>query len=119
VYDLNELSLKFSRHLEAECVALKILSEDWTKVALLLNDRNVEFHAQYGRHYKTRIPKYGRCMMYVDDVAGVCFDEDLHNLQGFSRSLETAVQLQLRLRSDHDHELIGQVHHGQTDHLQH
>jgi len=32
---------------------------------LLLGDRNIELHAQYGRHYKTRIPKIGRDMVYL------------------------------------------------------
>ena len=91
-----------------------MLSDDWTKMALLLDDRNVEFHAQYGvsarhcwhcqpcrddalrsdscapalsvcpllsgpchccvvlcvqRHYRTRIPKFGRDMMFFDEIA--------------------------------------------------
>ena len=29
----------------------------------------------------------GRCMMYVDDVAGVCFDEDLEGDQGRTKAL--------------------------------
>ena len=48
---------------------MHVLSDDWTKLALLLDDRNIEFHAQYGRHYKTRIPKYGRDMMYIEELA--------------------------------------------------
>lgn len=38
----------------------QILSDDWTKQVLLQNDRSIEFHAQGGIHYRTRIPKV-RC----------------------------------------------------------
>jgi len=48
---------------------MQMLSEDWTKVAMLLADRNIELHAQYGKHYKTRIPAYGRDMMFVEEIA--------------------------------------------------
>ena len=30
----------------------------------LQNDRYIEFHAQQGRYYRTRIPKYGRDLAY-------------------------------------------------------
>ena len=40
------------------------MSEDWTKQALLQNDRSVELHSQGGIHYRTRIPKFGRDLAY-------------------------------------------------------
>ena len=33
-------------------------------MAFLCADRNIELHAQYGRHFKIRIPKFGRDMIY-------------------------------------------------------
>eukprot|EP00656_Telonema_subtile_P029394 TRINITY_DN32539_c0_g1_i1.p1 TRINITY_DN32539_c0_g1~~TRINITY_DN32539_c0_g1_i1.p1 ORF type:complete len:206 (-),score=58.71 TRINITY_DN32539_c0_g1_i1:62-679(-) len=65
VYDLKELTLKFERFLTCECVKMCILGEDWKKVALLHADRTVEFHAQYGSHFKIRVPKAGRDMCYM------------------------------------------------------
>ena len=63
-FELSQLSMKFSRHLEAEAVDLQVLSEDYAKIALLCNDRSVQLHARPGHHYKVRVPKYGRTLAY-------------------------------------------------------
>ena len=34
------------------------------QIAFLEVDRYLEFHTQFGRYYRTRIPKYGRDMAY-------------------------------------------------------
>src|SRR4051812_27444827 len=60
VFEFAEMSMKFDRHTDAETVNFEILSDDWTKLALLQSDRNIELHAQGGIHYRTRIPKFGR-----------------------------------------------------------
>ncbi|KAJ3118027.1 Nucleolar protein 10 [Phlyctochytrium bullatum] len=64
VFDLAELSMKFDRFVDAENVDFVILSDDWTKTVHLNNDRTVEFHTQFGMHYRTRIPKFGRGLAY-------------------------------------------------------
>ncbi|KAJ3048753.1 Nucleolar protein 10, partial [Rhizoclosmatium hyalinum] len=64
VFDLDELAMKFDRHTECENVAFEIISDDWTKSVHLQADRTIEFHSQYGMHYKTRIPKFGRDLTY-------------------------------------------------------
>ena len=51
------MAMKFVRHMDAECVQFEVLSEDWTKFVLLLDNREVEFHSQFGKYYTTRIPK--------------------------------------------------------------
>ncbi|CAB4428976.1 unnamed protein product [Rhizophagus irregularis] len=43
---------------------MSILSDDWTKSVLLQNDRTIEFHTHGGIYYKTRIPKFGRDLVY-------------------------------------------------------
>ncbi|XP_064605432.1 LOW QUALITY PROTEIN: nucleolar protein 10-like [Liolophura sinensis] len=63
-YDLNQMSMKFERCLDADVVKLLTLSEDYTKPCFLQADRFVEFHSQGGRYYRTRLPKYGRDMAY-------------------------------------------------------
>lgn len=68
VYDFNNLSLKFERHTDAENVDFLILSNDWTKSIHLQNDRSLEFQIKGEMHYKTRVPKFGRCLEY-DDVS--------------------------------------------------
>ncbi|KAI8850759.1 WD40-repeat-containing domain protein [Chytridium lagenaria] len=64
VFDLSELSLKFERHVDCENVDFQILSDDWTKSVHLNTDRSIEFHTQFGMHYRTRIPKFGRGLSY-------------------------------------------------------
>ena len=65
IFDTSELNLKCERGLDSEVVKMKILSDDYSKVAFLLSDRNIELHAQYGRHYRIRIPRFGRDMVYA------------------------------------------------------
>jgi len=48
-----------------------MLSDDYSKIALLCDDRNIELHAQYGRHFKIRIPKFGRDMVYNPHSADI------------------------------------------------
>ena len=50
---------------------MQILSEDYSKIAMLCDDRNIELHAQYGRHFKIRIPKFGRDMIYNPHAADI------------------------------------------------
>jgi len=69
VYDLKELTLKFERFLTCECIQMRVLADDWKKVALLHADRTVELHAQYGSHFKIRVPRPGRDMQYMAATA--------------------------------------------------
>ncbi|KAJ7599232.1 NUC153 and WD40 repeat-containing nucleolar rRNA processing-related protein [Mycena floridula] len=64
VWDLDQLSLKFERHSDAENVDFVLLSDDWTKSIHLQNDRTIELHTQGGFHYRTRIPRFGRSLAY-------------------------------------------------------
>ncbi|KAG6812206.1 hypothetical protein H0H92_003942 [Tricholoma furcatifolium] len=64
VWDLDQLTLKFERHTDAENVDFVMLSDDWTKSIHLQNDRTVELHTQGGHHYRTRIPRFGRSLAY-------------------------------------------------------
>ncbi|THH04047.1 hypothetical protein EW145_g5810 [Phellinidium pouzarii] len=64
VYDLDQLTLKFERHSDAENVDFVILSDDWTKTLHLQADRSLELHTQGGFHYRTRIPRAGRAVAY-------------------------------------------------------
>ncbi|KAF8067840.1 NUC153 and WD40 repeat-containing nucleolar rRNA processing-related protein [Lyophyllum atratum] len=64
VWDLDQLSMKFERHTDAENVDFVILSDDWTKSIHLQNDRTIELHTQGGFHYRTRIPRFGRSLAY-------------------------------------------------------
>ena len=64
LFDLGELGMKCVRRLDHEIITTEFLSEDYRKLAMLCADRTIEFHAQYGKHEKVRIPKFGRSMKY-------------------------------------------------------
>lgn len=63
-YDVNHLSAKFERCFDSEVETFEVLSDDYSKMVFLHTDRYVEFHVAHGRHYKLRIPKFGRAMSY-------------------------------------------------------
>jgi len=64
IFETSQLSLKCMRGIDSEVVKFNILDEDYTKLAFACADRTIEFHAQYGKHYKTRVPKFPRDMVY-------------------------------------------------------
>ncbi|XP_050361512.1 nucleolar protein 10 [Nymphalis io] len=63
-FDVKNLSLKFERCLDSEVVTFEILSDDYTKIVFLQCDRYVEFHVGHGRHFRLRVPHFGRDMKY-------------------------------------------------------
>jgi ribosome biogenesis protein ENP2 len=64
IFETSDLSMKCERGIDSEVLQFQILGNDYTKLAFLCADRNIELHAQYGRHFKIRIPKFGRDMVY-------------------------------------------------------
>ncbi|EGD81470.1 hypothetical protein PTSG_02188 [Salpingoeca rosetta] len=68
-FELSQMSMKFERHINCEAHKLLMLSEDYTKFAMLLADRYIELHAAGGVHYRTRIPNYGRDLAYFKPTA--------------------------------------------------
>jgi ribosome biogenesis protein ENP2 len=77
VFDVEELSLKCERYMDSaplpSPLSTAILSDDYRKIAVLQDDRHVEFHAGYGKHYRTRLPVYGRCMVHHASKATLYF----------------------------------------------
>lgn len=63
-FDCNNLSMKFERCFDSEVECFEILSEDYTKIVFLQTDRYLELHSSAGRHYRLRIPKFGRDLRY-------------------------------------------------------
>uniref|UniRef100_A0A158R587 Nucleolar protein 10 n=1 Tax=Syphacia muris TaxID=451379 RepID=A0A158R587_9BILA len=68
-YDLNEVSLKFARGLDADVIKMVVLSDDYSKFVLLEEDRYVEMHAAFGRYFRLRIPKFGRDMAFCREAS--------------------------------------------------
>ncbi len=63
-YTVSDLALKFQRGLTCDIIAFESLSDDYGKQVFLQSDRTLSFHAPYGEHYKVRVPKFGRDMVY-------------------------------------------------------
>jgi ribosome biogenesis protein ENP2 len=64
IYETAMLGLKCERHMDAESVTFEMLSEDYSKMVFMRVDRTLEFHVKYGRYHTTRIPKFGRDLLY-------------------------------------------------------
>ncbi|EFO25550.2 nucleolar protein 10 [Loa loa] len=68
-FDVTDLSLKFSRGLDADVVKMAVLSDDYSKFVLLEEERYVEMHVAYGRYFRMRIPKFGHDMAFCHEVS--------------------------------------------------
>ncbi|KAF2149440.1 WD40 repeat-like protein [Myriangium duriaei CBS 260.36] len=69
VHYLPHLSLSYARHTNALNQKFVLLSSDYTKSLHLQSDRFLEFQSPGGLHYSTRIPRYGRDLIYVNKSA--------------------------------------------------
>jgi ribosome biogenesis protein ENP2 len=61
---LPHLSLSFARHTTSLNHSFILLSSDYSKSLHLQTDRKLEFHTPGGCHYETRLPRYGRDLVY-------------------------------------------------------
>ena len=65
IYELGQLSLKCERRVESEVTQITPLSDNYAKFALLHGAaRTIDFHAQFGAYFKTRVPRAARDMVY-------------------------------------------------------
>ncbi len=112
-FDVNNLSMKFERCYDAEAVKFHVLSDDYTKLVILQNDRYVEFHSQNGKWYRTRIPKYGRDMDFHQSSCDMYFvgaSSEIYRLNlergSFMQSLKTEANEILCCEFNPEHELF-------------
>jgi ribosome biogenesis protein ENP2 len=61
---LPQLSLSFARHTTSLNQSFVLLYSDYSKSLHLQTNRTLEFHTPGGCHYQTRIPRYGRDLIY-------------------------------------------------------
>lgn len=61
---LPQLSLSWARHTNTLNTTFILLSSDYSKSLHLQSDRSLEFHTPQGCHYTTRLPRYGRDLIY-------------------------------------------------------
>jgi len=82
-FDVTQLGLKFERCFDSETVAFEMLSDDYSKCVFLQCDRYIELHAQFGKYYRFRVPKFGRDLAYNPvncDCYVVGAGSDVHRL---------------------------------------
>ncbi|KAA8644249.1 hypothetical protein EYZ11_005904 [Aspergillus tanneri] len=63
-HNLPQLSLSWARHTDALNTTFILLSSDYSKSLHLQSDRSLQFHTPGGCHYTTRLPRYGRDLIY-------------------------------------------------------
>jgi ribosome biogenesis protein ENP2 len=114
IFDLNEMSLKCERGVDSEIRKIEIISNDYSKAAMLLDDRNIEIHAQYGKHFKIRIPKYGRDIAYhttSSDLFSVGSSNEIYRLNlfegQFMKPYETNADSINCISINYNYELLG------------
>ena len=56
--------MSWARHTVALNTTFLLLSSDYSKSLHLQSDRSLEFHTPQGCHYTTRLPRYGRDLVY-------------------------------------------------------
>ncbi|KAL1866249.1 hypothetical protein VTK73DRAFT_4838 [Phialemonium thermophilum] len=64
VHDLSNLSLSFARHTTSLNHTFVLVGRGYEKSLHLQTDRKLEFHTPNGCHYETRLPRYGRDLIY-------------------------------------------------------
>lgn len=64
IFSTYDLSLKTQRNLDSETINFEILSEDFSKLAILRSDKTIEFQSKIGTYYKAKIPNFGRDISY-------------------------------------------------------
>eukprot|EP01052_Picozoa_sp_SAG31_P004352 SAG31_NODE_179_length_21090_cov_11.862871_16_plen_244_part_00 len=100
--------------MDAEAVQLEVLSEDYRKMVFMRCDRTLEFHVQYGRYHTTRIPKFGRDMLYSPiacDLYCGCSGDEVYRLNleegRFKTGFVTQSPAVNRIAAHHTHNILG------------
>lgn len=79
IFEAAQMSLKVLRGVDSEVVDFTLLEDDYKKIALVCADRNIEIHARHGKHFKLRVPRPPRCLLYerysADLLVGASSDE--------------------------------------------
>lgn len=64
-YELKNLSMKFDRCVDYLPIRMTCLSDDFSKFALLQEERWIDVHAAGGHHFRFRVPKPGTDIHYT------------------------------------------------------
>ncbi|KAH3831940.1 nucleolar protein 10-like [Dreissena polymorpha] len=122
-YDVHQLSMKFERGLDSDVVQFQFLSDDYSKIAFLQNDRYIEFHSQFGRYYRTRVPKYGRdlayypanCDLFIASVSPEVYRINLEQGRFLNPLMTNAKEVKCCEFNEHHHLLACGTSEGQVE----
>ncbi|KAF7684579.1 Nucleolar protein 10 [Astathelohania contejeani] len=116
IHELKELAMKLERHMDSEPIRLEILDTNHHKLAILRDDRTIEFHAKYGVHHKIRVPSLGNdlCLNKLKADLLICgYSNEIYrfNLQQgrFIKSYTTSLKKINSIKINPIHNLIGYV----------
>ncbi|CAN0160381.1 unnamed protein product, partial [Hapterophycus canaliculatus] len=96
VFEVDDLSMKFERHLDCEAVDFMPLADGYEKLAFLLADRTLSFHAGYGSHHSVRIPRFGRSLAYQKETCDMlvgCGEGEIHRFNLDQGRFRTPISL--------------------------
>ncbi|ELP85072.1 nucleolar protein, putative [Entamoeba invadens IP1] len=71
MFELDQLSEKFERRLDAEVIKFDFLEDDYSKLMYMLSDNTMEFHNKGGIQCKIKTPKTGRDFTYFPSDCNV------------------------------------------------
>eukprot|EP00903_Cladosiphon_okamuranus_P021876 g20111.t1 len=96
VFEVADLSMKFERHLDCEAMDFMTLADGYEKLAFLLADRTLAFHAGYGNHHSVRIPRFGRSLAYQKETCDMlvgCGEGEIHRFNLDQGRFRTPIML--------------------------
>jgi len=64
MFDVENMGMKFGRRLDAEVEDFLFLGPGYEKFVMGMSDRSIEFHSQFGKHFRVRVPKLPRALAY-------------------------------------------------------
>mmetsp|Transcript_99809 Transcript_99809/g.149501 ORF Transcript_99809/g.149501 Transcript_99809/m.149501 type:complete len:354 (-) Transcript_99809:703-1764(-) len=77
-FDLNNLTVKFKRHLDYEVQDFQILTSNWEKLVFLRKDRYLEFHSKSGCHYQLKL-KSQTIDLVLDPINNILYSPSTSN----------------------------------------
>uniref|UniRef100_A0A1I7WMZ7 Nucleolar protein 10 n=1 Tax=Heterorhabditis bacteriophora TaxID=37862 RepID=A0A1I7WMZ7_HETBA len=100
-YDLSDLSLKFERGVDSDIIKVVILSDDYSKLVVLEQDRYLEMHAAFGRYFRMRMPRFGRDMSYSRECSDLYLVGASNGVEVTALKFRDALHLGVGMSSGH------------------
>ncbi|VEL34574.1 unnamed protein product [Protopolystoma xenopodis] len=103
-YELSNLSMKFDRCVDYLPYKIAVLSDDYSKFALLQEERWIDVHAAGGHFFKFRVPRPGVDIQYCSSNCNLLIagsKNTIYRLNLFEGRFETSLESKFLLNSAH------------------